>query len=163
MFWLKHNLMPNRTQIPALHRIVTMWASTWQNQQSDCVPSEDSDQPGYLPSLISLCCALNGLLSTQAFFMQTVKTRIRPADAQADLSSLGAVTLLVLSWHSSNDLPWIRSATHCVGMKELWVLDIPLSAQTDQPAWMGRLICLHYTQIILKDSLCPSHVFSGED
>ena len=25
-----------------------------------CVPSEDSDQPGNLPSLISLCCALNG-------------------------------------------------------------------------------------------------------
>ena len=25
-----------------------------------CAPSEDSDQPGHLPSLISLCCALNG-------------------------------------------------------------------------------------------------------
>ena len=29
-----------------------MWASTWQNQQSDCAPSEDSDQPGHPPSLI---------------------------------------------------------------------------------------------------------------
>ena len=33
---------------------------TWQNQQSDCAPIEDSDQPGHLPSLIrvfgsSLC------------------------------------------------------------------------------------------------------------
>ena len=28
------------------------WAATWQNQQSDCAPSEDSDQPGHLPSLI---------------------------------------------------------------------------------------------------------------
>ena len=25
-----------------------------------CAPSEDSDQPGDQPSLISLCCALNG-------------------------------------------------------------------------------------------------------
>ena len=25
---------------------------TWQNQQSDCAPSEDSDQPGHPPSLI---------------------------------------------------------------------------------------------------------------
>ena len=25
-----------------------------------CAPSEDSDQPGHLPSLISLRCALNG-------------------------------------------------------------------------------------------------------
>ena len=35
-------------------------ATAWQNQQNDCAPSEDSDQPGNLPSLISLRCALNG-------------------------------------------------------------------------------------------------------
>ena len=28
------------------------WATTWQNQQSECAPSEDSDQPGHPPSLI---------------------------------------------------------------------------------------------------------------
>ena len=28
------------------------WATTWQNQQNDCAPSEDSDQPGHPPSLI---------------------------------------------------------------------------------------------------------------
>ena len=27
------------------------WAASWENQQSDCVPSEDSDQPGH-PMLI---------------------------------------------------------------------------------------------------------------
>ena len=27
-------------------------AISWQNQQNDCAPSEDSNQPGYLPSLI---------------------------------------------------------------------------------------------------------------
>ena len=31
---------------------VTKWAVTWQNQQSECAPSEDSDQPGHPPSLI---------------------------------------------------------------------------------------------------------------
>ena len=30
----------------------TLWATTWQNQQSDCAPSKDSDQPGHPPSLI---------------------------------------------------------------------------------------------------------------
>ena len=30
------------------------WAGTWQNQQKDFVPSEDSDQPVHLPSLISV-------------------------------------------------------------------------------------------------------------
>ena len=28
------------------------WATSWQNQQNECAPSEDSDQPGHLPSLI---------------------------------------------------------------------------------------------------------------
>ena len=28
------------------------WATSWQNQQSDCAPSKDSDQPGHPPSLI---------------------------------------------------------------------------------------------------------------
>ena len=30
------------------------WAATWQNQQDGCAPSEDSDQPGHPPSLISV-------------------------------------------------------------------------------------------------------------
>ena len=29
------------------------WAVTWQNQQSECAPSKDSDQPWHPPSLIS--------------------------------------------------------------------------------------------------------------
>ena len=29
-----------------------IWATTWQNQQNECAPSEDSDQPGHPPSLI---------------------------------------------------------------------------------------------------------------
>ena len=32
------------------------WAATCQNQQNECAPSKDSDQPGHLPSLISLRC-----------------------------------------------------------------------------------------------------------
>ena len=34
------------------HYCFFIWAVTWQNQQCGCVPSEDSDQPGYPPSLI---------------------------------------------------------------------------------------------------------------
>ena len=30
------------------------WAALWQNQQCGCAPSEDSDQPGHLPSLIKV-------------------------------------------------------------------------------------------------------------
>ena len=28
------------------------WAASWQNQQNDCAPIEDSDQPGHPPCLI---------------------------------------------------------------------------------------------------------------
>ena len=31
---------------------IAKWAASWQNQQSECAPSEDSDQPGHPPSLI---------------------------------------------------------------------------------------------------------------
>ena len=32
----------------------SIWATSWQNQQMVCAPSEDSDQPGHPPSLISV-------------------------------------------------------------------------------------------------------------
>ena len=31
-----------------------IWAATWQNQQNECAPSEDSDQPGNPPSLVRI-------------------------------------------------------------------------------------------------------------
>ena len=31
---------------------ILIWTTTWQNQQTDCAPSEVSDQPGQPPSLI---------------------------------------------------------------------------------------------------------------
>ena len=31
---------------------MTKWAASWQNQQSGCAPSEDSDEPGHPPGLI---------------------------------------------------------------------------------------------------------------
>ena len=45
------------------YKIITasiIWAASWQNQQTGFAPSEDSDQPGHLPRLISLRYALNG-------------------------------------------------------------------------------------------------------
>ena len=35
-----------------LRIMVHNWATTWQNQQNECAPSEDSDQPGHSHSLI---------------------------------------------------------------------------------------------------------------
>ena len=42
-----------RQRLSVTTTIMTItWAVTWQNQQSDCAASEDSDQPGHPPSLI---------------------------------------------------------------------------------------------------------------
>ena len=55
MFWVSEylgNLLkcnPLKAKFPALYLI---WAALWQNQQSECAPSEDSDQPGHPPGLI---------------------------------------------------------------------------------------------------------------
>ena len=81
--WFSRTAVIARLPLVSSHRAGTRkstkdrWAATWQNQQSDCAPSEDSDQPGHPPSLISLRCALNGYLRIQAFFMRTAKTLIR--------------------------------------------------------------------------------------
>ena len=65
-------------------------------------PNKDSDQPGHLPNLISLRCALNGLLRTQALFMWTVKIDQSGQMPGWSASSLGAkVILLNLSWGGS--------------------------------------------------------------
>ena len=42
-----------------------------------CVPSEDSDQPGHPPSLISLCCPHEETLGAQLPIEHTAKTLIR--------------------------------------------------------------------------------------
>ena len=42
-----------RTQTSLVYFVENIiWAATWQNQQNECAPSENSDQPGHSPSLI---------------------------------------------------------------------------------------------------------------
>ena len=47
--WTKRMLVENFTIITL---ISNKWTATWQNQQSGCAPSEDSDQTGRMPRLI---------------------------------------------------------------------------------------------------------------
>ena len=71
-------------------------ATTWQNQQNECAPSEDSDQPGHPPSLIRVFTVrmkkpwvLSYPLSAQQRLWSDL------ADAQADLSLRWAHTHFV--------------------------------------------------------------------
>ena len=72
------------------------WAATWQNQQSGCVSSEESDQPGHPPSLISLHAwkKLGSLATHWAHSEDSIRLGGCPGWSE---SSLGALFLLVLS------------------------------------------------------------------
>ena len=43
-----------------------MWAASWQNQQNDCAPSEDSDQPGH-PPVWSVCTCVQWVAKGPSF------------------------------------------------------------------------------------------------
>ena len=65
----------------------TRWATTWQNQQNECAPSEDSDQPGHSPSLFRVF-AVRSMGSWGPNVSSCGQQRLWSdwADGQADLS-----------------------------------------------------------------------------
>ena len=78
------------------HSII-IWAATWQNRQKECAPREDSDQPGYPPSLIrvfSVCSV--GCWGHQPSSCGQRRLCSDYADAQADLSLRWAH--MILCW-----------------------------------------------------------------
>ena len=63
------------------------WAATWQNQQNEFAPSEDSDQPGHPPSLIRVFAVrLMGSLGPKPSSCGQRRLWSDWANAQADLS-----------------------------------------------------------------------------
>ena len=73
-----------------------IWATTWQNQQTECAPSEDSDQPGHPPSLIRVF-AVRSMGSEGPSVSSCAQRRLwsDSADAEADLSLRWAHTHFV--------------------------------------------------------------------
>ena len=90
----KVTVRPAKTQISLGIHYFPICAATWQNQQSDCAPSEDSDQPGHPPSLIRVF-AVRMKKAWVLSYPLSAQRRLRSdwADAQADLSLRWAHTL----------------------------------------------------------------------
>ena len=62
------------------------WATTWQNQQNGCAPSEDSDQPGRRPSLIRVFTVHMKKAWVLSYLLRAQRRLWSDwADAQADL------------------------------------------------------------------------------
>ena len=81
------------------------WAATRQNQQSDCAPSEDSDQPGHPP----------GLIRVLAVRMKKALIFNYPLSAQRRLWSdrTGAQADLSLRWAHSHFDGFVMSRLRC--------------------------------------------------
>ena len=73
-----------------------IWAAAWQNQQSECAPSKDSDQPGHPPSLIRVF-AVRMKKARVLSYPLSAQRRLWSdwADAQADLGLRWAHTRFV--------------------------------------------------------------------
>ena len=91
-----------------------IWDASWQNQQNDCAPSEDSDQPGHPPSLIRIFAVRMKKAWVLATHWVQAKTLIRLGGCPGwSKSSLGAQSLC---WFS-HEVAHLQSTTliQCIG------------------------------------------------
>ena len=123
----------------------SIWAATWQNKQSDCAPSEDSDQPGHPPSLIRVFAvrmkkawvlsyplsAQRRLWSDWADAQASAQRRLWSdwADTQADLS---------LRWAHSHFVGFVISRLICS-----WYLDRSLHLGCGHTTFLVQLFYNH--------------------
>ena len=88
--------------------LMAIWAATWQHQQNECAPSEDSDQPGHPPSLIRVFVVR---MKKPWVLSYPVSAQRRlwsdRADAQADLS---------LHWAHTHFVGFVMSWLICVSI-----------------------------------------------
>ena len=121
--------------MPVVHRMT--WAATWQNQQNECAPSEDSDQPGHPPSLIRVFTVRMKklwVLSYPLIAQQRLWSDL--ADAQADLSLRWAhmplcwfchaaahITIIVTTGSDQNDKDMTTQPRDCIrSSKSGWII-----------------------------------------
>ena len=89
-------LVPEEGCNVSLCHTMEIWATTWQNQQNECEPSEDSDQPRHPPSLIRVFAGRSkGSWGPKISSCGQRRLRSDWADAQADLSLRWAHTYFV--------------------------------------------------------------------
>ena len=108
-----------------------IWAATWQNQQSDCAPSEDSDQPGHPPSLIRVFAVRMKKTWVLSYTMSAQQSLWSDwANAQADLSLCWAHTHFVgfvMSWLNYNVCLWTMKAIPSEWMcRVIWAIAVHL-------------------------------------
>ena len=104
------------------------WAASWQNQKVACAPSEDSDQPGLLPSLIRVFAVRMKKAWFLSYSLSAQRRLISLGGCPGwSESSLGAhATLLVLSWGGSIYC-YAFSIVLCFCFTVFWLCSIRIS------------------------------------
>ena len=104
-----------------------IWAASWQNEQNECAPSEDYDQPGHPPSLIRVF----------AVHMKKVWVLSCPLSAQRRLIRLGGCPV----WSESS----LAAHSFC------WFCHVVVHFLTGRSLAYCQLICnLHELTIIIQ-------------
>ena len=95
--------------------VVCKWAASWQNQQNDCAPSENSDQPGQTPSLIRVF-AVRMKKAWVLSYPLSAQWNLRSdwADAQAD------------RWAHTHFVGFVTSWLNCIKVLCIQVLETTL-------------------------------------
>ena len=112
-----------------------IWAATWQNQQSECAPSKDLDQPGH-PSSLSAWRKLGSLATHWAHSALSAQQRLWSdwADAQADLS---------LHWAHTHFVGFVMSRLILILHRRILWITISRTRKglqiTTQNSWIGKV------------------------
>ena len=90
-FWVFSQYLPCILHHILKYFVIHIWAATWQNQQNECAPTEDSDQPGHPPILIGLRCPHEESFGPKLPIKPAAKTLFRlgrcPGWSESSLSS----------------------------------------------------------------------------
>ena len=135
------------------------WAATWENQQNDCAPSEDSDHPSLI-RVFTVCMKKAWVLSYPLSAQRRLWSDWADADAQAELSLhwahmsfcwvFNGAAQLMLLWMSLYFINSLSSFVSAVTYSEILRMGIlPL----------GRWEVLGSTTISSTDLTCASSLY----
>ena len=122
-----------------LLQIINIWAASWQNQQNECAPSEDSDQlPGHLPSLVRVL-AVRMKKAWVLSYPLSAQRRLWSdwVDAQADLS---------LRWAHMPFCWFCHEVAHLL-RRQSTVQSIRQGKEIREPTWI-RTCSIHHIDVI---------------
>ena len=140
-----------------------IWAATWQNQQIDCAPSEDSDQPENPPSLIRVFVVR--MKKAWVFsYPLNAKRRLWSdwADAQANLSLRWAhIPLCWFCYEAAQIWLLLKKLDFAATIYLIFLLlDSALSDKTSLFCCEATVICQEWFQLQIIRPF--AHVYHGE-